>query len=218
MFTEWNRRWTLPLIVCLLIGSAPGCINLAANLIHAVRGNDRPAEYDGLTGKRVAVVVGTDKGLGNDTTSTLLTSYIQALMNTHLEDADVIAQRELEQWLDSHNGSDADYFEIGKGVNADVVVAVDVTNLSLKNGATLYRGQADISVSVFDVASGGKILYRKQMPEFAFPKLDGVPTTDTSIAKFRGAFLGIVAEKVAGLFYPVDPTTDFALDATSGSF
>ncbi len=215
-----NRSWRIVPIVALLMGLlfTAGCINLAANMIHAIRGNNNPADFDGLKEKRVAVVCLTDGGLAADANSSMLTSYIHAGLNTNIKKIDVVRQSEVERWIDAHSTGDTDYLEIGKGVKADRVVAVEVLNLSCKNGATLYQGKSDITVTVYDVPEGGKILYRKQIPEFVFPKMGGPTITDISEAKFRARYLAIVARTVASLFYEVDATADFALDATANSF
>ncbi len=205
----------------LLIASAlacGGCINMAANMIHAITGNNRPADFDGLKEKRVAVVCLTDGGLAADANAAMLTNYIHAGFNSNIKKIDVVRASEVERWIDSHSGDGADYLEIGKGVKADRVVAVEVVNLSVKNGATLYQGKSDIAVTVYDIPGGGKILYQKNIPEFVFPKMGGPTITDVTEAKFRARYLAIVARTVATLFYPVDATADFALDATSLSF
>ena len=207
----------LGLLVTSLAASS-GCINFAANMIHAITGNMKPADYNDLKGKRVAVVCLTDDGMGTDASSAMLTSQIHALLNTHVKKIDVVRQSEVERWLDAHSSSDADYLEVGKGVNAERVLAIEVLNLKLKNGATLYQGRADITVTVYDVSEQGKILYRKQLPEFTFPKMGGPAVTEMSEAKFRSGYLAVVARTVAGLFYETDATADFALDATASSF
>ncbi len=70
---------------------------------------------------------------------------------------------------------------------------------------TLYKGRADISVAVFDVAQGGSVVYRKNFVEYEFPKLDGPSVVDTTEAKFRILFLTIVSKQIGALFYPHDP-------------
>ncbi len=211
------RDLGIALLLTLLVPSM-GCINIAANLIHAVKGNNRPAEFDGLKGKRVAVVVTTDAGLGKDATNTILTNNIETALSMHVEDIDVVSSREIGQWLDVHGWDDSDYVEIGKGVKADRVLAVDVLNLKLKNGQTLYRGQADVTLTVYDVTDGGRVLYRKQLLEVSFPETGGKPITETSETKFRSFFLAVLTRKIGGLFYEVDATADVALDATLSSF
>ncbi|QDV24118.1 hypothetical protein [Aureliella helgolandensis] len=213
-----QQRLLAVLAILTLVPMASGCISLAANLIGAVQGTDRPAEYTGLKGKRVAVIVATDSGIGADTASAMLASYIQANLKNNVKDIDLVRQSEVERWVSSRGQTDGSYLDIGKGVKAEQVVAVEVTNLGLRNGATLYKGHADLVVSVLDITDEGEIMYRKHLPEFTFPKMGGPSVTDTTESKFRGLFLTVVAEKVSGLFYPVDPTAEVALDATANSF
>lgn len=213
-----TRQTFFVILLVAGISSLGGCINLAANMIHAITGNNRAADYDGLKEKRVAVVCLTDGGLASDADSAMLTSYIHAGFNSNIKKIDMVRSSEVERWIDSHSHENADYLEIGKGVKADRVVAVEVLNLSVKNGATLFQGKSDIAVTVYDIPAGGKILYQKNIPEFVFPKMGGPSITDVSEAKFRARYLAIVARTVATLFYPVDSTADFALDATAYSF
>lgn len=215
-----GRSRPTPWLVLLLAGTMTmaGCVNLAANLIHAVQGNNRPAEFGGLEGQRVAIVCATDSGLDSDATNLILSNNIHAALSINVKDIEVVRHSEIEQWLDVHSWEQSDYVEIGKGVKADRLLAVELVNLKLKNGQTLYRGEADITVTVYDIENGGRILYRKQIPEFAFPASGGKPVTETSENKFRSFFLAVVTRKIAGLFYEVDATADYALDATVSSF
>lgn len=219
MRSRWNSRNLISAAALLCtVACVSGCVSLAANLIHAVRGNDMPAEFAGMEGKRVAVVCMTDAGLGNDATSSILRNNIQAGLSMNVEDIDLVRSREVDQWLDVHTMDESDYVEIGKGVKADLLLAVEVTNLRLKNGQTLFRGESDIAVTVYDIANEGRILFRKHFPEFAFPTTDGKPVSETTETKFRSFYLAIVSNKVAGMFYPRDATADYALDATMSSF
>jgi hypothetical protein len=215
--------FALKSLLCLLVGtviltSSAGCLSLAANLIHAIKGNKRPAEFNALKGKKVAIVCGTDDGLSSNATSTLLTRYVQALLEENIKDIKVVRQDQIDRWIDSHEWKATDYEEIGKGVNAEYVLAINVMNLSLRDGMTLYRGKCDISVAVYDIKDNGRVVFRKQMPEFEFPKIGGPTVTDTSEAKFRGLFLTVVSRKIATLFYEAEATEDYALDAISNSF
>ena len=202
----------------LLLSSSMGCVRLAANMINAIQGNDRPAEYAGFKEQRVAVVCGTDKGLSNDATTALMTGYVHMALNTNVKKIELVRAEEIEQWLDVHSSIESDYVEIGKAVKADKLLAIDISNLKVKDGQTLFRGQCDIGVTVYDINAKGAIVYRKQIPEFTFPKMGGPTIVDTTEPKFRNQFLKIIAIKVAGLFYPVDPTAEYALDATANSF
>lgn len=215
---QWHSTFMLVASICVATPLCLGCVNLAANLLHAVHGNNRPAEFEGLQGKRVAVVCSTDSGLGSDATNSILTNNIQAALSMNVEDIKMVRSSEIDKWLDGHGWDESDYVEIGKGVKADRLLAIEVLNMDLMNGQTLYRGQADVTVTVYDISSGGKILYRKQIPEFAFPSTGGKPVTETSENKFRSFFLDVLANKIAGLFYEVDATADVAIDATMSRF
>lgn len=209
-------RFSLALLGGVVLASC-GCVNLAANLIHAVTGNERPAEYDGLEGQRVAVVCSSDGKMGGEATDTILAGNIHAALSMNIDDIELVRHSEIEQWLDVHGWQNSDYVEIGKGVKADRLLAVELSGLKLKNGQTLFRGETDIAVTVYEIPSG-KLLYRKQMPEFAFPQQGGKPITETSENKFRSFFLSIVTQEVAGLFYPVDATAHVARDAMLSRF
>ncbi len=214
-----SRAQTYLGLACLIliIACTTGCISFAANLMGVIRGNTRPAEYEGLEGKRVALICVSESGLEVDKVSSMLTSYMQANINSHIDEIDLVRQSEIERWLERHASEAEEFVEVGKGVKAEKLIAVEVENLTLKDGATLYKGQCDISVSVFDVPSG-KIEFRKQLPEFAYPTIGGPSITDTTDAKFRGLFLSVLADKISGLFYDVEVGEDFALDAKSNSF
>lgn len=208
--------WML-LLVAALTG-ASGCVNLASNLMYAFGKNKTPAEYDGFKGKKVAIVCGNEGGLSSDATSTLLSRYLEALLSKNVKDITIIKQDKVDKWLDTNGWSESDYQEIGKGVGADQVLAINMSNVTLRDGMTLYKGKADISVSVYDVADDGKVVYRKNYPDFEYPKIGGPTITDTSEARFNVLFLTVVSKRIATLFYEADPNEMFAMDAVSASF
>ncbi len=209
----------LPILcLSLTIVSSAGCANYIANLIYAWRGDNTPAEYPGCKGKKIAIVCGTERGLSNDANATLLTRYVAKLMGEHVKDATIIDQEKVEKWLDSRGWRETDYEEIGKGVGADKVVSIDLRNLTLRDGMTLYKGRADISVTVYDVAEEGKVVFRKTFPNYEYPTLDGPSVIDTTEARFQVLFLTVVSKRIATLFYDADPKEQFALDAISSSF
>ena len=208
--------WVLLLAVALL--SSSGCVNLASNILYAINGNKSPADYPGFKGKKVAIVCGSEKGLSNDATANLMTRYLESLLGKNVKEITIIPQDKVEKWLNTRGWHESDYAEIGKGVGADQVLAINIMNMTLRDGMTLYKGKADISVSVYDVADEGKVVYRKSFPEFEFPKIGGPTVTDTTEARFHGLFLTVVSQRIAALFYDADPKEQFAIDAISNSF
>ena len=206
---------------CLLafaIVSGSGCVNLASNILYAINGNKAPADYPGFKGKKVAIVCGTEKGLSNDATATLMTRYLEASLSKNVKEVTIIRQDKVDKWLDARGWNESDYTEIGKGVGADQVLAISISNMTLRDGMTLYKGKADISVSVYDVADDGRVVYRKTFPQFEYPKMGGPTITDTTEPRFHAFFLSIVSQNIASLFYDADPNEHFANDAISNSF
>jgi hypothetical protein len=208
---------TLLFLLCVVLLNS-GCIKLAANMIHAIRGNDLPAEYSGLAGQRVAVVCSVDGSVASEASGSMLTSFVNSLLVKNLPKSTIIGQEEVERWLEIEGWSGNDALAVGRGVKADQVVSIQVTDLKLKDGATLYRGSCDIRVSVYDTKADGKLSFVKNITEHAYPRVGGTPISDTTETKFRSAYLQVVAHKVAGLFYPSDPTFEYALDATAAQF
>lgn len=209
----------LPMFVLMVVSlvGLSGCIGFAANLIRSIRGNNAPAEYKGFEGKKVAIVCGSERGLSNDAASALLTRYMDALLSKNVKDIKIVPQHKVEKWLDSNGWEDCDFQEIGKGVGADQVLAISMANMSMREGGTLYKGKANISVTVYDIAGDGNVVYRRNYPEFEYPKNGGVPVTDTSLSNFQVLFLKIVSQRLGPLFYPADPNDQVGLDAISNS-
>ncbi|MBX3422621.1 MAG: hypothetical protein KF752_13795 [Pirellulaceae bacterium] len=210
----WWSAITLGLLTLLLIPSA-GCVSAAANMLYAIRGNDIPAEYKGLTEKRVAVVCTTNGAVASDAANTLIASFICSQLQDNLPKAKVIPQAEVERWIEIESWSGNDPLAVGRGVKAEQLIFVKVNDLKLRDGATLFRGQCNVEVSVYDLQADGKLVFNKQLGNHSFPQHGGVPITDTTEANFRSTYLQHVARRAAVLFHPVDATWEYALDATS---
>lgn len=201
----------------LVLSTSTGCVRLMSNIMHAIQGNERPAEYNGFEEQRVAVVCSTDQGLSNDATAALVSGYIHMALNQNVKKIELVRPEEIDKWLDSHGTIESDYVEIGKAVNADKLLAVDISNLRVKDGPTLYRGRCDVVVNVYDINNKGAVVFNKQIPEFNFPEESAV-LVDTTEAKFRNKYLKIIAKDVAEMFYPVEANSNVGRDATANSF
>jgi hypothetical protein len=203
----------------LLVSLNGGCLaKMAAGIVYAIRGNDTPAEFDGLKDKRVALICNTSGAVASEAVTSMLTSNIVSSLNRNLPKADIVRQEEIDRVLEKQEFNDGDQQKLAASVRADYLVAVQVDNLKLRDGATLFRGQSDIKVTVYDMKNSGRIVFEKEIIEHSFPKNGGTPITDTTEARFRSAYLQLVGYRVASLFHPVDPTFDVALDATSSKF
>lgn len=197
--------------------TSTGCVSLLANLIHIIQGRKVPAPCDKLEGKRVAVVVNSEAGT-NDQSVVMLGRYIRERMLANVEKIELVPQDQVEKWTLEQYWEDLDYEAIGKGVKADYVVAVDLTELQLRDGDTLYRGSCSVYTTVYEVGKPNKPVYKTSMLNYSFPSVGGQPITGTDETAFRRLFLGIVGHRVARNFHPYDPSEDIAADAEAAIF
>ncbi|MEL7266207.1 MAG: hypothetical protein AAFP69_15540, partial [Planctomycetota bacterium] len=192
--------------MALLLGAIvalPGC-SMLVTVLRAAKGNMVPAEYDELSGKRVAIVTVTDSSqYRDDIAAKLLARRLSAKFKINIDNIDVVREDEVEQWRDTNKRDDLDFVEIGRGVNADEVVSVQLRGLRLKDGATLYRGRCDVTMSVMDVKTG-KLKYQNTIPGYSYPKMAGQYTSETTENTFRRVFLSHLAERIGQHFYPFE--------------
>ncbi len=190
-----------------------GCLGFAANIMNVVRGHTVDAEFPGLEGKRVAVVTVTDSSqYSDDASARILSRRVSDILATEVKNIKMVREDEVQQWRD-RNGWDAiEFIDIGRGVKADKVVGIEMTNLRLRDGATLYRGRAVVTVSVYDI-SNGALEFRRNLEEFTYPVSAGMYTSDTTESKFRNLFLGVLASRLARFFHGYDFSDTVALDA-----
>jgi len=209
MTTCWTTRPAcLGLLAAVLLAAGSGCSTLLT-AAYVLMPEDTPAEFAGLKGKHVAVVCKpiielefADAGSGRQ-----LASVVGSLLQQNVRKARVIDQQEVARWIDEHAW--VDYPTVGKALDADMVVGIDLEEFRLHEGTTLYRGRATIHVRVFDVAAG-KVVFEKRFDDFQFPSDGAVPSSDRSEPQFRGMFLQILGGRIARSFHAYDSRTTFA--------
>ena len=145
-----NRPVWIFILGCGLLLSTSGCSTIltVAYLFHP---EDVPAEYSGLRGKHVVVVCKpivelefTDAGTARE-----LAERIGANIRENVRGVKIISQQEVSRWLDENAW--VDYPTLGKSVDADLVVGIDLDHFSLHEGSTLYRGRTTIHMQVHDI-------------------------------------------------------------------
>lgn len=193
--------------------SQAGCIPFVANMIHAVKGNDLPPEYPGLKDQRVALITVSDTSqYSDDVAARMLSRYLDEILLRKVKDIRMVREDEIDQWRDTQGYNDIDYVSLGRGVKADKVVAVEMTNLRLRDGQTLYRGHADVTIAVHDVVDGS-LVFRRSLDDYSYPVTAGIPVTETNEDRFRRLFLSELASRVARFFHPYDFRDSVASDA-----
>ena len=213
-----NRRFLPGLalafgLIAVGLATQTGCLGMAANLMNVVRGHTVKAEFPGLADKRVAIVTVTDSSqYSDDASARILSRRVAEILGREVKDIEIVREDEVQQWRD-RNGWDAiEFLDIGRGVKADKVVGIEMTNLRLRDGATLYRGRAEVTVSVYDIATD-TMEFRRHLEEFTYPVSAGMYTSETTESKFRNLFLGVLASKVSRYFHGYDFSDTVALDA-----
>lgn len=199
-------------VACVMLITQPGCLGLLSNLMHATGADKTPAAYKGLKDSRVAVVTLTENSqFSDDVAARILGRNVTQWLSNEVKDIDLVREDKIANWRDTHGWDQVEFAEIGRGVDADKVLAIEVSNLQLRDGATLYRGRADVRISVID-AKTGEELFTRDLDDFTYPTTAGVYTNETTEARFRKLYLGILAKRIARQFYPYDAHEDFALD------
>lgn len=208
-----HAKTAMVVLLAATLFSTAGCMPVVA-LIHFVKGNKVPAEYDGLEDKRVAIVcVMSSSPYGQDEATSKLAKRLEATLGKEVSGIEIVPRSRIRDWTDANDWDQVNFTEIGRGVKADMVLAVELSSYTLHNGATLYQGNADVEVTVYDVKANGKHVFSREIPGFQFPVEGGRPTGDVSKDKFEMLFVEILSEKISNYFYAYDVQNDFANDA-----
>ena len=199
----------MPLLTC-----SAGC----AVLYQLAYGDGQKIEarYQGLKGQRVAVVcVMNPAYYGDGATSTMIAERVERILGSNVDDLDLVRQDEVADWMDNNDWDETDYVEIGRGTNADMVVAIDIGAFSTHESKTLLKGRAELTTTVYDVAQGGKEVFRTRDHNFVFPTSHAIPVIANDAHDFERTFMEMLAEHVAKNFYDYDMAEDFARDGAA---
>ena len=196
----------------LTLGS--GC-SLMATAMYVIQGSNTRADFDGLEGKRVAVVCRpvTSLHFRDSSVARDLAKQVGILLNKNVRKIELIDQREVFEWADENNWEE--YVDIGKALNADMVVGLDLEEFSLFQGQTLYQGKANLKIMVYEVAKGREPVFERNLPQAVYPPNAAIPAGEKPEAQFRRQFVGYLARQIAHYFYDHDSTVDFANDSTA---
>lgn len=191
-----------------------GCVGLATQLLYVIKGHQAPAAYDGLKNQRVAVIcIADSRSFGPNPLADTVSRSVGSLLASEVKKVTIIAPSEIENWIDRNGWDEKDFYQIGQGVKADKVVAIEMGGYSIREGQTLYKGRCELTVSVFDIKNGGSLAFSQGPKEYAFPQ-NGRPAIQTTERKFEAMYLGKLTKHVATLFYKHDALETVAEEAT----
>ncbi len=211
-----QSTWLLLLLVLAAAGMtiASGC-NVLATAMYVIQGTNTPAEFEALKGKRVAVVCRpvTSLHFRDSSVSRDLAKQVGTLLQKHVAKITLVDQREVFEWADENNWEE--YVDIGKALDADMVVGLDLEEFSLYQGQTLYQGKANLKILVYDVSKGKDPVFEQNLPQAVYPPNGAIPAGEKPEAQFRRKFVENLARQIAQYFYDHDSTVDFASDSTA---
>ena len=207
--------WLSSLLVLGAALSSTGCTSLVATGVYLIQGgNVVPADCKELEEHRVVVVCRppSSSEYSNAGASRQLSRAVTNLLRENVPKIDVVDPREVDQWLDENDWED--FVELGRAVKAERMVVVDMAYFDLYKGKTLYQGNSEITLTVYDLTEGKKsIVYEQALGEVLYPRNSGIPAQDKSAKQFQREYINVLANQIGVYFYKHDAHADFALDA-----
>jgi hypothetical protein len=209
------------LMVFLLLGStllvSGGCLQQLFTFgAIMIKGRNVDPKYDDLEKQKVVVVVRSlaSDQFENETVPADLMKILTAKFGRNIKKVEMVDYREVDEWLDDSSNMLEDYRQIGRDLDAEMVVGIDLEGFSIYESQTLYRGRAKITVSVFDCETGNRII-EENLPEIIYPPNMPVPASERNANDFRSRFVKVVSDHIGRLFYPYDPKELYAQDANA---
>jgi hypothetical protein len=202
-------------VALVLLAAVCGC-DLATMSYFLMPEPRQPPQLKRLAsdGKKVKVVLLADMGLETRPEfdrvdmdlCVRLGGHLKQLFAENQEDVELVPQREVEQFKATHP-SWRDLLppaEVGKHFGADTVVYIELRNLALYekgSGRILFKGQADLTLSVIDVKHPDEMPARKNF-SCVYPSdaRGGVSTSDMGEMEFRQNFLDYLARRLSWNF------------------
>jgi len=220
MFNVCSRTTFLTgnLVVCmLLICGFTGCVGAMSQLLYVIKGHDVPAAYGGLAEKRVAVVCVSDaSAYGPDRLTHTVSKAVSMKLARGVKKIEIVSQAQIDDWIDQNAWDQYEFSALGQGVNADAVVAIEIASYSIHEGQTIYKGRADVTVTVYDLTApeGSQVAHVYGPREFTFPK-NGHPSMQSNDRQFESLFLARLTQDISNQFCKHDRLESFAEDAIS---
>lgn len=212
-----NSRRACLLLMLLLpafaVATSTGCIRQMAQLMYVIKGHEIPAKYSGLKGQRVAIVCVSDQtAYGPDTLTFTVSKYVSVKLQQGVKDIEVISPPKVDSWVDQ-NGWDPDsVVALGQDLKADKVLVIEIGSYSIHEGATIFKGNADVSTTVYDITKDGQVVFVHGPEPFSFPK-NGRPAIHSTDRQFEAFYLARLTDHLSRLFVPHDKMDSFAEDA-----
>jgi hypothetical protein len=207
-------RLALMLVIpVFLIATNSGCINQMAGLLYVIKGHEIAPQFEGLEGKRVAVLCVSDaSAYGPDTLTYTVAKHVSMKVAQGVKRVEVVSPAKIENWIDHNGWEESKVVPLGEAIDAEMVVVIEVASYSIHEGATIYKGNADLTVTVYDIAKRGQVSFVHGPDQYSFPE-NGRPSIQSSDRQFESFYLARLTEHISKLFVPYDKMESFADDA-----
>lgn len=198
-----STGWPAALAPLLLLSAAAAGCTVLQSAALLIKGTDTAAEFDGLEGKKVAVVCKMVDmvDLSNSSTARSLAEAICQRLKTNDKKIRVIEPQKVADLVDN-KGLD-DPVEIGRQLKAEKVLAVVIESFRVREGQTLFHGRSVMTVHVYDVATREEE-WHKEPPRAEYPSWGPTPAQDVGEGEFRNRFIASLADQIGEYFYPHD--------------
>jgi hypothetical protein len=207
------RAYLAATLLLTLVVSA-GCQATLATAMWLIKGPNVPAEFNQMENKKVAVVCRSldFSNFRYPNVPKELSRRVSVLLGANVSKIKIIDQRKVDEWMD--NNMWEDYVEVGRALDADVVLGLDLEQFSIYESQTLFRGKANVTMKLYDCKSGN-LLVDRAMPQAVYPPNAAKTTSDLQDSAFLREFLANLADQIGRHFYPHDPRAYFAADAAA---
>jgi hypothetical protein len=207
-----GRLWPRLGLLVFALFLVPGCVGVSAQLLHLIYGNKVAAQYEGLNDKKVAVVCVSDaSAYGPNNLTYTIERLVAQRLAANVPGIKMIPQSTVDNWKDQYGWDENDFVQIGKGIGADRVVAIEIAGYTLHDGPTMYKGQAAVTSSVYDI-NNQTVAFHAGPEDYQFPK-SGRPAMHITERQFEEAFLTKFCEYLARRFYEHEKVDTIAEDA-----
>ncbi len=213
-FKPLRKLFFVALSLMVLL-STTGCIHsiLATGIYLIQGGNVVPAQCKALKDQRVVVVCRppSSNEYRHAGAARMIGKRVSRLLRDKVKGIDVVSPAEVDNWVDEQDWEN--FKDLGRAVKATRIVYIELNNFDLYKGTTLYQGDAEVNVYVYDMEDRGKEIWDRQLGQILFPRNAGIPSADKAVQEFERQFVGIVADQISRNFYRHNPNATFALDA-----
>lgn len=211
--SQLTRRVCLLIFPLMALTVFPGCIQQMAQLLYVIKGHKVPPKFAGLDGKQVAVVCVSDQSAyGPDTLTYTVSKYVSVKLAQGLKKSTVVSPAKIENWVDQNGWENSRVVDLGEALEADMVVVIEVGSYSIHEGATIYKGRSDLSVTVYDIEKNGQVAFVHGPEQHVFPE-SGRPAIQTPERQFETFYLARLTDHISKLFVEHDKLESFADDA-----